>query len=75
MVMVDKANETKEKDKLRRDKLSGLAFDMAKLTFAGMVLAGFTPLVNNHTVWDWLNVAIGLLLTAILILIGKNILK
>lgn len=58
-----------------KDKLSGLAFDMAKLTFAGMVLAGFTPLVNNHTAWDWLNVPIGLLLTVILILIGKNLLK
>lgn len=73
--MAIKTNDAKERDKLRRDKLSGLAFDMAKLTFAGMVLAGFTPLVNNHTVWDWLNVAIGLLLTAFLILIGKNILK
>lgn len=73
--MVNKTNDTKEKARLRKDKLSGLAFDMAKLTFAGMVLVGFTPLVNNHTVWDWLNVAIGLLLTAILVLIGKNILK
>lgn len=73
--MAIKTNDTKERDRQRRDKPSGLAFDMAKLTFAGMVLAGFTPLVNNHTVWDWLNVAIGLLLTAFLILIGKNILK
>ena len=45
-------SDTKEKEELRRDKLSGLAFDMAKLTFGGMVLAGFTPLVNKHTVWD-----------------------
>lgn len=68
-------SDTKEKEELRRDKLSGLAFDMAKLTFGGMVLAGFTPLVNKHTVWDWLNVAMGITLTAILITIGKNILK
>ncbi len=43
MVMVGKANETKEKDKIRRDKLSGYFLDMSKLTFGATILSGVIP--------------------------------
>lgn len=41
--MVKKVSDTKEKDKLRRDKLSGFFLDIAKLTFGATVLGGILP--------------------------------
>ena len=53
--------ETKEKNKTRREKLAGYFFDLSKLTFAGLVVGSVTPLfmdtldaVNwGHTYFGW----------------------
>ena len=39
--------EVKEKDKVRREKLAGFFFNLAQLTFAGLVLGGITPIYAN----------------------------
>ena len=36
--------EVKEKDKVRREKLAGLFFDLAKLSFAGLVVGGIVSM-------------------------------
>lgn len=36
--------EVKEKDKVRREKLAGLFFDLAKLSFAGLVIGGIVSM-------------------------------
>lgn len=41
--MAIKANDTKERDRQRRDKLSGYFLDMSKLTFGATVLGGILP--------------------------------
>lgn len=50
--MVSKANETKKKDRQRRDKLSGYFLDMSKLTFGATVLSGVLPTLKNATATD-----------------------
>ena len=37
--------ENKEKDKVRREKLAGLFFDLAKLSFAGLVVGGVSTII------------------------------
>ena len=47
--------EVKEKDKVRREKLAGLFFDLAKLSFAGLVVGGgFLVWLNTKSGKKWL---------------------
>lgn len=39
--------ETKEKDKTRREKLAGYFFDLSKLCFAGLVVGVVIPLYSD----------------------------
>lgn len=39
--------ETREKDKVRREKLAGYFFNLSQLTFVALVLGGVTPLYTN----------------------------
>ncbi|MCR6506364.1 DUF6722 family protein [Bacteroides muris (ex Fokt et al. 2023)] len=39
--------EVKEKDKVRRETLGKFFYDLAKLTFAAIVLGGLTPIYAN----------------------------
>lgn len=41
--------EQREKEHLKRDKLSGYFLDMSKLTFATSVLAGAAPIFNSDS--------------------------
>ena len=41
--------EVKEKDKVRREKLAGLFFDLAKLSFAGLVVGGIVSMTVSYT--------------------------
>lgn len=40
--------EVKEKDKVRREKLAGLFFDLAKLSFAGLVIGGIVSIKPDN---------------------------
>ena len=73
--MVGKANETKEKDRQRRDKLSGYFLDMSKLTFGATVLSGVLPTLKNATATDTAYTITGIIGTVWLYMIGRNILK
>lgn len=46
-VQQEAKKEVKEKDKVRREKLAGFFFNLAQLTFAGLVLGGITPIYAN----------------------------
>ena len=73
--MAIKANDTKERDRQRRDKLSGYFLDMSKLTFGATVLSGIMPTLKNATVSDAAYTVAGLVGTIWLYMIGRNILK
>ena len=68
--------QTKEKEKVRLEKLAGYFFDISKLTFAGLVIGIILPLFNN--VEDpkiWGAAIIGLVLTILAALLANNLLK
>lgn len=68
--------EDKEKEKLKRDKLSGFFLDMAKLTFTAMVLGNLIPLFNgNVEPYSWVTLVFGIAMTFVYALIGYRILK
>ena len=72
-----KAQETKEKDKVRREKLAGYFFNLSQLTFVALVLGGITPLYANDLAGNanWYVIFSGVALTVILANIGNRILK
>ena len=63
--------EVKEKDKVRREKLAGLFFDLAKLSFAGLVVGGIVSMKPDVDI----TLDIGGISTIIFIRIGNTILK
>lgn len=68
--------EVKEKDKVRREKLAGLFFDLAKLSFAGLVVGGIVSMKPDVDITlDIYRVVIGGISTIIFIRIGNTILK
>ncbi len=68
--------ENKEKDKVRREKLAGLFFDLAKLSFAGLVVGGIVSMKPDVDITlDIYRVIIGGISTIIFIRIGNTILK
>ena len=68
--------EVKEKDKVRREKLAGLFFDLAKLSFAGLVVGGIVSMKPDVDITlDIYMVIIGGISTIIFIIIGNTILK
>ena len=69
-------NEVKEKDKVRREKLAGLFFDLAKLSFAGLVVGGIVSMKPDIDITlDIYRVIIGGISTIVFIRIGNTILK
>lgn len=73
--MAIKANDTKERDRQRRDKLSGYSLDMSKLTFGATVLSGILPSFKSAAASDAVYTITGLIGTVWLYMIGRNILK
>lgn len=68
--------ETREKDKVRREKLAGYFFNLSQLTFVALVLGGVTPLYTNIEIGiNWYVLIAGAILTVILANIGNLILK
>ena len=39
--------EVRKKNDVRKEKIAGYFFDLSKLSFAGMVIGGITPLFTN----------------------------
>ena len=68
--------EVREKDKVRRETLGKFFFDLAKLTFAGLVLGGITPIYANVEAGiNWYVLAAGSVWTIMLAKVGNTILK
>lgn len=67
--------EDKEKSKVKREKMASFFLDLAKLTFATMVLTNFTPIINDGGVSNVINIIVGITLTVILAFIGYTILN
>lgn len=68
--------EGKEKDKVRREKLSGYFYDASKLILAGVVIGGITPLYSSNT--EEINIYVilaGVVATILLAWIANKILK
>ena len=72
----DVKNETKEKSKIRREKIAGYFLNLSQLTFVAWVLGGITPLyINEEHVVSWLLLSAGALASFVLASIGYRILK
>ena len=72
-----KANEkVEQRNNLRREKLAGFFFDLAKLIFAALVLGGLSPLLTDDTkIINWSIFVLGLIATSSLALFANQILK
>lgn len=73
---IEQKKERKEKDKVRKEKLSSFFFDVAKLIIAGIVIGGIAPLNSS----DYLNVnysvvIFGTIASIFFAWIGNKILK
>lgn len=75
-VQQEAKKEVKEKDKVRREKLAGFFFNLAQLTFAGLVLGGITPIYANVEAGiNWYVLTAGSVWTIMLAKVGNTILK
>lgn len=65
-----------EKNRCRREKLSGYFFDMSKLSFATLVLGGLTPVfTGNGTAINWATIVLGLVTTVFCAVYANQLLK
>lgn len=72
----NKIKEQKEEDKMKREKLASYFFNLSQLTFAAIVLGGFSPLFAGGT--EGINLSallLGVPATTIFALLGYSILK
>lgn len=68
--------EVKEKNRVRKEKLAGFFFDIAKLTYAGMVIGVVIPLLSDFdNTKSWFAASFGMLLTAASATLANKILK
>lgn len=68
--------ETKEKDKVRKEKLASYFFDLSKLSFVGLVIGIVVPLYSNITNENnWYVVITGIMLATVSALLANKILK
>ncbi|MDO4179872.1 MAG: hypothetical protein Q4D36_01135 [Bacteroidales bacterium] len=68
--------EGKEKDKVRREKLAGFFYDIAKLSFAGLVIGFVMPIFSDmRNENNWYVIIIGVVLTVLSALLANKILK
>ena len=68
--------ETKERDKTRKEKLAGYFFDLSKICFTGMVISFVLLLISEsgNTVM-WLVTLFGICLTISSAMLANKILK
>lgn len=68
--------EKKERQKVRREKRAGLFYDLCKLTFAGVVIGGITPLFSKSIYeLEWGTIVFGMIASAVFAFIADRILK
>lgn len=68
--------EGRERDKIRRENLGKFFYDLAKLTFAAIVLGEMLVLQKDISdLMSWYMICVGILQTYILGYIGNKILK
>jgi hypothetical protein len=67
--------EQKEKDKLRKDKISGFFLDIAKMTFGATVLGGILPVFTDTTTISIFYLVAGIGATIGFYKVAINILK
>lgn len=68
--------DDKERYKVRREKLADFFYALAKLTFAGLVVGGISPLVTGtHGKVDWAVFIFGLVSTISMAWVANRILK
>ena len=70
--------EVKEKDKVRREKLASLFFDLCKVTYTVLVVGLLVTLLQNELYTNYLMIAlvvVGVLVAFEFAKIGNNILK
>lgn len=73
---IEQQKERKERNKVRRETLGKFFFDLAKLSFAGLVIGWITPINDNKDFDNNLIVMLlGLLFTIIFSVIGNKVLK
>ena len=71
-----KADNARERDHQRRDRLAGYFYDMSKLSFAGLVIGVITPLFTDEGGEANLSVIItGLVLTVLSAMLANKILE
>ena len=69
-------NETKDKLKVRKEKLAGYFFNLSQLTFTGTGVGGFLPVLKGEaTVGDVSVLIFGVMATAVFAGIANKILK
>lgn len=70
--------EGKEQDNVRREKLAGFFYDIAKFVFAGLVVGGLSPLFKREFVFsvnEWALIVLGLIFAGCLASFANRILK
>ena len=68
--------ETKEKSKIRREKIAGYFLNLSQLTFVALVLGGITPLyLDVEHIVSWYLLVVGILMSVLFASIGYRILK
>jgi hypothetical protein len=68
--------EVRKKNDVRKEKIAGYFFDLSKLSFAGMVIGGITPLfTNTDNEVNYFTSFIGLVSTYIFAFTANRILK
>lgn len=71
-----KQGEAKEKNRVRKEKLAGFFFDIAKLTYAGMVIGVVMPMLSDYdNAKSWVAASFGMLLTTASAMLTNKILK
>lgn len=73
---IEHQKERKERNKVRRETLGKFFFDLAKLTFAGLVIGGITPVFSEvQQDGNVTFIILGLVTTIALAWLGDNIIK
>ena len=71
-----KHQESKEKDKVRKENLAKYFFDLSKLSFAGLVIGVVIPLYGDvYNENNWYSICTGIILTIISASFANKILK
>lgn len=68
--------QLRKRNETRRKKLAGYFFDLSKLTFAGLVIGGVTPLFKDETDGiGWVTTLLGIVSTYIFAFFANRIIK